>query len=135
MMCEKAIPFSPELFSLEIKNATAPHDFLSTNTLVSEEITFKGTCYKKGLYVIISALEESFTVGSIVLIFVKNEQPNFLVAVRDCTHFNKMGLIKIEASYGLECYHYSAVADYHPLPSYTENGQEFLILKHVPFIE
>ena len=92
MQVKKSIPLHCDLFADYIADALAPYELTPTNSVVSEEISWYGTAYKKGLYVPVSILEDnSIRFGCILMIIITECKLVFLV-VNNCSTVYLEGL-------------------------------------------
>ena len=134
ILCQQNVPFNPEILNSEIVDAVmlCSPDINQNNTAVAQKVTFRGTVYEQGMYVLISQTGETLKVGEVELIMLKNHLDVLLVVrVQDSLQFPNLGLYSIKNdNVRYQCLHQESLLDFHPIHSYSLLDQEFLSLKY-----
>jgi hypothetical protein len=135
VVCDKALDFNPADFSCEIQQAVADLEIDCENTIVCHTMTYRGTEYRKNLYVMVKEDERGLIFGRIMLVLIKQvvEKEVFLV----------LQLVPAEQLVKFDVYHLSdddsstvfccaidTLLDYYPLSSYEVDGMTLLSLHH-----
>lgn len=126
--------FYGSLYSEKIKQAVSEFDFSENNTIVSTDIQYKGTQYKKGHF-LVSKNDEAMEFGELVLILVKNDtEVYFVMAVHKADYHSEYHLYSVKKDCAmLLCLKISDLVDFYPLTSYVVNGHQVIPLKHSIF--
>jgi hypothetical protein len=125
------LAFSSEYFSECITNATAMFNFNESNAFYTSCLIFKGTTYKKDLYLLLNNDNNNLNIGKIIMMIVKENIVYAVTAIHHTISCPEVGLISIvKPSIAVQCFNIASILDYHPLPEYFDNGIHFLTLKH-----
>lgn len=121
--------FIPNLYSDRVNHAVSVFGFSENDTIVSTEIQYKGTAYKKGDFLV---LNESMEFGELVIILIKDiATVYFLMDTHKSDHLPKYHLYAVtQQSTGMQCVNINALVDFYPLTSYIVNGHRVIPLKH-----
>lgn len=108
--------FIPNLYSDTVNHAASEFGFSEKDTVVSTEIQYRGTAYKKGDFLV---LNESMEFGKIVIILIKdNATVYFLMDLHKSDRLPKYHLYTITQSTGMQCVNINDLLDFYPLTSY-----------------
>ena len=131
--------FDPYMYADNIQKAVQHMDLHEHNCKVSDETSVFGTCYKKGMYVLVKDTTGTcgWAFSMLLLVLVSDRKVYFLVRPCQSTFLCKLGLYKIfdEGQCGdsdVICVPYCDLADYCPLASYKVGGCRMITLKNVP---
>lgn len=115
--------FIPNLYSDTLNHAVSEFGFSENDTIVSTEIQYKGTSYKKGNFLVLNN-DESMEFGELVIILVKdNATVYFLMYTHKSDHLPKYHLYSVtQQSTGM--------VDFYPLTSYIIDEHTVIPLKH-----
>ena len=113
--------FIPNLYSDTLNHVVSEFGFSENNTVVSTEIQYKGTAYKKGDFLV---LNESMEFGELVIILIKdNATVYFLMDTHKSDHLPKYHLYAVtQQSTGMQCVDINVLVDFYPLTSYVIDG-------------
>ena len=129
MQVKDSSPFYVALYSGVIQDAVREFGFTETDTKVALEMSYKGTLYKKGQFLVTG--KDSVDFVELGLILLKNDTVYFVVSTYKTVflpHFH-MYSVKKETE-EMCCLHIYELADFYPLPSYWKDGYQLVPLKH-----
>lgn len=122
-------PFYVALYSGVIQDAVRDFGFTETDTQVAVEMSYKGTLYKKGQFLVIG--KDSVNFVELGIILLRNERIYFVVSKYRTVflpHFHMYSIKKEQEE--MCCLNIYDLADFYPLPSYWKDGCQFVPLKH-----
>lgn len=115
-----------------IRASVASYNFESESTLATNEVTVKGTVYKKGMLVLLGNNDEELQIGKIKLIIVQHDSVYFVsekhtfVQLRDIGVYCALGV----AQQHYVCTKQDNLLDYYPLPDYKMYDMTMVVLHH-----
>lgn len=117
-----------------IKAATSAFSFTHESTVAANEVIYKGTKYKRNMYVVLNQDEKGLHIGEIQLILIHcNESVFFVVRRQQAVKLVDMGVHciveKVEDSNYL-CVKQENLLDYYPLAQYTMNDLPVIVFHH-----
>jgi len=123
--------FYSSLYSDSIKHAVREFGFSENNTSVSTDIQYKGTSYKKGLF-LVSKNDESMEFGELLIILIQNDSAvYFVMDIHKTDYHSEYHLYSVtKQNARLQCVNINDLVDFYPLPSYIVNGHQVIPLKH-----
>ena len=134
---KSAIPLHPDLYTQSVTDQVQKVNLSADNSVVSQEISYNGTVFKKGLYVPVGTTEDDvYTFGCIMMIVVKNGKcPYVVVRLCQTTYLSDLGVYKLLDEHETDSHRVSCIAicdllDWFPLPAYSIEGQQVVVLKH-----
>ncbi len=132
MQVEKGSEFYSDDYNEAIKESIDHFDFQPGNTLVTTEITLKGTKYRKGMIVLLSSKDEGLEVGRIKLILVhQNSVVYFVTEKRHAVQLVDLGVYCIaDEDPRYVCVLQEELLDYYPLQEYKTCGLSVIVLHH-----
>lgn len=119
-----SIPFSPELYNTGVTNSVQGVELNSSNSVVCQKLTLRGTEYRKGQHIAIAKVEDGLTVGEIMLIVVRNDiDVYFVVRAIRCEHVSHFHVYRQLSHLNDEtvCISANEMLDYHPLCGYLDS--------------
>lgn len=122
-------PFYVALYSGVIQDAVREFGFTETDTKVAVEMSYKGTLYKKGQFLVTGKDYVNFV--ELGLILLKNDTIYFVVSKYNTVflpHFHMYSVKKENDE--MCCLNIYDLADFYPLPSYWKDGYQLVPLKH-----
>lgn len=122
-------PFYVALYSGVIQDAVREFGFTETDTKVAVEMSYKGTLYKKGQFLVTRKDYVNFV--ELGLILLKNDTIYFVVSKYNTVflpHFHMYSVKKENDE--MCCLNIYDLADFYPLPSYWKDGYQLVPLKH-----
>nr|XP_042902933.1 uncharacterized protein LOC122270275 [Parasteatoda tepidariorum] len=123
--------FHVELYSENLRKIIPSNLFDKTNTVITYDLSIKGTDYKKGSFLPISEdCEISFC--EILMILIKNNNEVFFVVQNfETTFISQLGVYEI-SSKNKEFFLISKtdLIDYYPLQAYEIGGSRYICLHH-----
>jgi len=129
---ERGTQFFSDDYNDVIIEAVAHHNFESTNTLIANEVTVKGTKYKKNMLIVIDDDDEGFVTGKIKVVLIHKDSAVYFIAEKyHALRIPDMGVYSLtlmQRSYC--CINQENLLDYYPLPEYTVHGTPLIILHH-----
>jgi len=134
LIMSDCVRFCPELYDSQIKGALKAFNVTSSNAVVTDRITVRGTCYVNDMLVILSCNTGELILGLIACIVVKEQKTVLLVlrqkkACLDPGH----GVFEVESEGGIFiCKGLDELLDYFPLRHYSRGGRLLVALKHSP---
>lgn len=138
VVAEKGTEFHASDYNDDIQGSVACFHFEPGNTLASNEVTVKGTLYKKNLHVILQNNDEGIVFGRIQLILVHNNSSVYFVTLK-CQSFCLVdqGVHCLTSQdKGYLCINQDSLLDYYPLPKYSLCGLSVIVLHHsFPILE
>lgn len=118
-------------YNADIQNAVSELTFSPRNTIVTNDVTVKGTQYRKGLYVVLGTDEDVLLVGEIKLALIRASEVYLVLRRRQAVlHMGVYLLDDLEQRSQFVCVRHEELLDYYPLPEYKVNGVSKLILHH-----
>lgn len=88
--------FYASLYSKKIKQAVSEFDFSENDTMVSTDIQYKGTQYKKGHF-LVSKNDEAMEFGELLIILIKNDtEVYFVMAVHKADYHSEYHLYSVQ---------------------------------------
>jgi hypothetical protein len=130
---QDSICFCPDLYNEEIQRAVINQDFTPENSIVSQEILYHGTVYKKALCIPINKTDSEIILGEILLVVVKNhDEVYFVVRKMVCTYVGHLHVYQSESTKNesIMCVAANDLIDYYPLNGYLVDGNMYFVLKH-----
>lgn len=123
--------FISDLYSDKISHAISEFRFSENDKIVSTEIQYKGTSYKKGEFLILNN-DESITFGELLIILIKdNTAVYFVMNAHKSDHLPKYHLYSVtQQSTGIQCANINDLLEFYPLSSYIVDGHRVIPLKH-----
>lgn len=135
--CEQALDFDVSHYSKQIQDAVAEVSLSSKTTAVCHRLSFKGTEYQKGQFVVIGENEPVVTFGKIVVLFLlrKFSCNEAFAAVEICHAFRspQFGLHCIQNTDDepeVKCVKLDELLDYYPLTAYHLEDMLVVPLHH-----
>lgn len=90
---EKGNEFYIDDYNESVKVATAAFNFTHNSTVAANEVIYKGTKYKKSMYVVLKQDEEGLHMGEIKLILIHfNDSVYFVVRKQQTVELVDMGI-------------------------------------------
>ena len=106
---------------------------MSTNTLISNEVTVKGKQYRKNMLIVTDDDDEGLVTGKIKVVLVHKDSAVYFIAEKyHALRIPDMGVYSLtlmQRSYC--CINQENLLDYYPLPDYTVHGTPLIILNHL----
>lgn len=123
--------FHAELCSSEVHYAVETSSLNGLDIAVSTEIQWKGTLYRKGLFLCISS-DVAKEFGQIELMLIKEgKHVFFLVTSHDALYSSEFGLYEVlSVRKAMLCLDADLCLAYYPLPAYSFCGKRVISLKH-----
>ena len=130
---ERGTQFFSDDYNDIIKEAVAHYNFVSTNTLISNEVTVKGKQYRKNMLIVTDDDDEGLVTGKIKVVLVHKDSAVYFIAEKyHALRIPDMGVYSLtlmQRSYC--CINQENLLDYYPLPDYTVHGTPMIILNHL----
>lgn len=133
---EKGTEFYVNDYNDRIRASVASYEFESQSAVACNNVTVKGTVYRKGMFVLLGNNDEELYVGKINLIIVLHDSVHFVTEKHTFRKLRDMG-IYCELGAAREdyvCIKHEDLLDYHPLPAYKVHDLS-LIAPHHSFSE
>lgn len=133
---QDSIPFDVELYSDCVKDAFKNHNISESPEEVVTSLSgiVRGSKYRKDDYVAIESTQAGIIFGKIVMLFQHTQTCRvcFLIKKVEAEFKPEMGFYQLLniAQPIYECCDFSALKSYSPLPSYTKNNKEIIVLKY-----
>lgn len=129
---QKGVEFYIDDYSDRIREAVASYNFDSQSTVACNEITVKGTLYRKGMFVLLEKHDDELYAGRIILVVVVHESVYF---VAEKHTFAKLRDIGVYCELGVAqddylCVNQEHLLDYYPLPTYEVFDLLLIALHH-----
>lgn len=122
-------PFYVALYSQGIQDAVREFGFSEINTKVTVEMSYKGTLYKKGQFLVTG--RDSVNFGELGLILIKNDTIYFIVSIYNTEFIPYFHMYSVKKdNEEMCCLNINDLADFYPLPSYWKDGYQLVPLKH-----
>ena len=124
-------PFHAELYSEAVCSAVEETLVKETNVESANEVQWKGTQYKKGLFLCLNQ-SEALEFGQIELMLVMPDQHVYFIATpHDVSYMPAFALYEVkQARQSMKCWKPDKKLDYYPLPVYKLCGTRVISLKH-----
>lgn len=120
--------FIPNLYNDSVNHAASEFGFSERDTVVSTEIQYKGTTYKKGDFLVVN---ESMEFGKIIIILNKDDAVYVLMDLHKSNFLPKYHLYAITPqTTAMKCVNLQAMLDFYPLTSYIIDAHRVIPLKH-----
>lgn len=131
LQVKESTPFHAELYSDAVRSAVEASLPGECDLVVSTEIQWKGTLYRKSFFLCIgSGMPTEFAQIELMLI-MDNKNVYFLVTPHGSSYLPELGLYEIHAASGvMRCINGELLLDYYPLPAYDTCGTRVISLKH-----
>lgn len=125
------MPFQKELFNKSIVKAIE-EIYSGKNLHYSNKVVYKGTEYRKDMFVVLARQECLLKFGQIMLILIINEQIYFAVAIKTALYeaSNTFILNNNNEQENIICVHVTNLLDYYPLDKYEIKEKSIIVLKH-----
>lgn len=132
MQVKDGSPFHIQLYSDAVRDALRACDLSEMDVVMSTEIQFKGTIYRKGLFLFAGQNESLLVFGEIEFVLIQgNNLVFFLVALHDSSFLPQLGVYALEtASRCIQCINAEHLPDFYALPAYNTCGRKVIYLKH-----
>lgn len=130
---ERGTEFYVSDYNESIKAATAAFDFTQNDTVATNEVTVKGTKYKKGMYVVLGRDDDGLHMGGIQLILIHhNDSVYFVVERQQAVELVHLGIhcLEVVEDPNYMCVKQEDLLDYYPLVEYKLNGTSMMIFHH-----
>ncbi len=138
VMAERGTEFHVDDYNDDIRGSVACLNFQPGNTVASNEVTVKGTLYKKNMHVVLQNNDEGIVFGKIQLILVYDNS-NVYFVTKKCQSFCLIdqGVHCLTTQdKGYLCINQDSLLDYYPLPEYSLCGLSVIVLHHsFPILE
>ena len=124
--------FYSDLYSPEIKRVTEARNLNSYNACAGDMVTYDGTMYRKGMYVVLDDNENNPILGCIKIVLVQENVNVFLVVAKHTSFLlPEFGILGVNTQ-DIEtlCVSLSELHDYYPLPMYSFRSDCVLTLHH-----
>ena len=119
---DKSVEFLCTLYNREIQHAINNCKFDVKEAIVTDSVTYKGTIYKTGLFVLVRRVDEGLVVGEILLIVVHKSTVYFIVRENKVEILAGLHVNKLTGSLNAVCVTANSLLDYYPLPIYEVKG-------------
>lgn len=129
---ERGTEFYASDYNDKIRASVAGQDFESQSAIACNEVTVKGTVYRKGMCVLLKSTDEELSVGKINLIIVLNESVQFVTQKHTFVKMSDMG-VYCELGVANEdyvCVKQDDLLDYYPLPLYKMHDTSLIAIHH-----
>lgn len=133
MIVEKETKFFLNDYNDAIRDSVVHLSAQSSNTVVTHEVTAKGTKYRKNMFIVICRSDEGLIFGQIKLILIKADSVNFVTQNYQSVNLTDQGLHCLAdkpVQEKLSCVAQEELADYYPLPAYEMCGLSVIALHH-----
>ena len=137
---DKGLEFHRSTYSRDIQIATAGITSSPEDTLIAYDVIFKGTAYKKGMFVAVEHNDRGFLFGRIELILVQNMAAIFFVMERcQSVPLVELGvhalLPEMSEEKDKSCIRAENLLDFYPLPAYKRHSLMVISLHHAITVE
>ena len=124
--------FTCSMYNDKVQRSVRLFGLESHNTIMSNNMTYKGTAYKKNMVVILNRVDDGFIVGKIMMILNQNKLVYFVCEILHALFLIDMGLhcIVQEQEPDITCVEVDTLLDYYPLPIYNKQGMMLVALHH-----
>lgn len=131
---ENGTDFFSDDYNERIRESVASLNFQSENTVAAHKVTFKGTTYKKDMFVVTGKHDEGLVFGRIKLILVLNDSVvHFITENYMAVRLVDQGVHCLNSTPQetfFLCIKQENLLDYYPLPEYKVFGLSLIILHH-----
>lgn len=132
MHVDKGTEFYVSDYNDRIRASVAGQNFESQSAVACNEVTVKGTVYRKRMCVLLESTDGELSVGKINLIIALNESVQFVTQKHTFVKLSDMG-VYCELGAAQEdyvCIVQKDLLDYYPLPSYKVYDISIIALHH-----
>ena len=130
LQVDNATPFVSSTYSDTIQEATSGFDFDLNETYESCSVTYKGSNYRKGLYVVAYADQSKLVFGRIVVILVKDPHVYIVTENFLSVFLSDLGVYALNnKNPTFACVNADSLCDYYPFAAYQFKGE---VVLHVP---
>jgi len=132
VVVEKGTEFIVGDYNDKIRQSVAHLHFDHLNTLISHDVTVKGTTYKSNMFVVVGHNDDGLVVGKIKKAVIHNNSAVYFItevyqAVRQ-PEINAYHTSPMQEAY--YCVSQAELLDHYPLPEYSVWGMSLLTLHH-----
>ena len=132
---DKGIEFHASSYNDSIKSVTEEFQFTPENTVAAYKIVFKGTEYKKGLFVVLDRNDDGLVFGRIELLLAHcGSQIYFVVKKCQSLPLVELGVHSLIPEFSgkqdMVCVEAIKLLDYYPLPQYSIYNLSVISLHH-----
>lgn len=132
VVVEKGTEFIVGDYNDKIRQSVAHLNFDHVNTLISHDVTVKGTTYKSNMFIVIGYNDDGLVVGKIKKAVIhKNSAVYFITEVYQAVRqpeINAYHTSPMQEAY--YCVSQAELLDHYPLPEYSVWGMSLLTLHH-----
>ncbi|CAN7937448.1 unnamed protein product [Ixodes hexagonus] len=124
------MPFSISAYSEPLQNCLGSLNFSSEDTMITNEITYKGTTYSFGAFVPI-CMHEELCFGQITLLLIHDRKDLFVaLQVHSTTYLPHLHSYAVRGSQQFACMHNEQMRNYCLLPAYKVPNAMLIVPKH-----
>lgn len=129
---EKGTDFYVDDYNDKIRASVASCQFESQSAVACNNVTVKGTDYRKGMFILLGNSDEGLHMGKIMLVIVAHNSVHFVsekhtsVKLSDIGVYCDLGV----AQEDYVCIKHEDLLDYYPLPAYNVYDQMLIALHH-----
>ena len=138
LIVEQYLPVDRTFYSPEIMQSINKCCFAENSTSYTCAASYKGTLYKKDMFVLIerSSEDDSIIAGKIVLCLIENNSKLHFVVEKVRLQLDlNLGVHYVNyASSSHDCVAHDCLLDFYPLIEYVINSISFVTLKHQPLL-
>lgn len=128
------IEFHVESFNADIQCAVRNLHFTNNNTIMSNTVTYRGTVYKHGMFVLLEETEDGFVVAKLFCMLVFEGSILFCVVRKyDCIESVDSGsyyLVLNDSEHVVVCINANDLLDFYPLNEYKKVNFSRIVLHH-----
>ncbi len=127
----EADEFHSHVYNTSIQAAVRMQGILDS-TFVTSTATYKGTTYKRSMFVVVDYTDDVYTFGKIEMILIHFSNLFFVVEKCKSVSVIDLGLqcLQQESNPEYLCVNADNLADYYPLPVYKRFDANFVALHH-----
>ena len=131
----QGIEFDPDTYNCHIQQAVETCQLECRHTVAASSVVYKGTTYKKGLFVVLEKTEEGLVFGKIQLILVcTGTVVYFITETHQSLYLVELGchclISDNQDEKKIVCIEADKLLDYYPLAEYRSTGLSLVSLHH-----
>ena len=127
----KTFPLNIQIYSDDLQDALT--DIAATpNDEITFELTYRGTLYKKGQYLVLGASATGLLFGEVLFMIVHENRLYFMVYIHDSVFDPNLHVYAVHPGNNRspKCFESDKIADYCPLSAYGRRNALLIPLKH-----
>ena len=132
LQCSNGHNLSIDLYNSDIKNAIKATNLIVEKCMMYDDITFKGTNYRAGLFIALRNTEYGVVFGKILFFIISDIGDVILVVETYQSHHDDRWHVYVLENRPIktECFKLIDALDYYPLPCYAFLNSKVIVLHH-----